>query len=75
MNDRDRKSELGELISDHQQSWGHEKGPLKGPALLMVADFNSIHKPPASISFAPIYHAHAVKVEPFKFSPVAYEWS
>jgi hypothetical protein len=27
----------------------------------------SIHKPPASIRFAPIKHAHAVTVEPFKF--------
>jgi hypothetical protein len=38
----------------------------------------SIHKPPASIRFAPIKHAFAVMVEPFKFSPaeqVAYELS
>jgi hypothetical protein len=38
----------------------------------------SIHKPPASIRFGPIKHAHAVTVEPFKFSPaepVAYELS
>jgi len=38
----------------------------------------SIHKPPASIRFAPITHALAVTVEPFKFSPakpVAYELS
>jgi len=38
----------------------------------------SIHKPPASIRFAPIKHALAVTVEPFKFSPaepVAYELS
>jgi len=38
----------------------------------------SIHKPPASIRFAPIKHAHAVTVEPFKFSPAepaAYELS
>jgi len=29
------------LISDHQQSWGYEEGPWKGPGppLLMVADF------------------------------------
>ena len=28
-------------ISDHQQSWGYEDGPLKGPgpALLVAADF------------------------------------
>jgi hypothetical protein len=40
--------------------------------------FISIHKPPASIRFAPIKHARAVTVEPFKFSPaepVAYELS
>jgi len=40
--------------------------------------FISIHKPPASIRFAPIKHALAVTVEPFKFSPaepVAYELS
>jgi len=39
----------------------------------------SIHKPPASIRFAPIKHALAVTVEPFKFSSrqggVAYELS
>jgi len=41
-------------------------------------NFISIHKPPASIRFAPIKHALAVTVEPFKFSPaepVAYELS
>jgi hypothetical protein len=41
-------------------------------------NFISIHKPPASIRFAPIKHALAVSVEPFKFSPaepVAYELS
>jgi hypothetical protein len=40
--------------------------------------FISIHKPPPSIRFAPIKHALAVTVEPFKFSPaepVAYELS
>jgi len=40
--------------------------------------FISIHKPPASITFAPIKHALAVTVEPCKFSPaepVAYELS
>jgi hypothetical protein len=31
--------------------------------------FISIHKPPASIRFAPIKHALAVTVEPLKFSP------
>jgi len=31
--------------------------------------FISIHKPPASIRFAPIKQALAVTVEPFKFSP------
>jgi hypothetical protein len=36
--------ELGKRdeISDHQQSWGHEEGPSKGPwrhALLVIADF------------------------------------
>jgi len=38
----------------------------------------SIYKPPASITFAPMKHALAVMVEPFKFSPaeaVAYELS
>jgi hypothetical protein len=41
-------------------------------------NFISIHKPPASIRFAPIKHTLAVTVEPFKFSPaepVAYELS
>jgi hypothetical protein len=40
--------------------------------------FISIHKPPASIIFAPIKHALAAAVQPFKFSPakpVAYELS
>jgi len=40
--------------------------------------FISIHKPPELIRFAPIKHALAVTVEPFKFSPaepVAYELS
>jgi hypothetical protein len=40
--------------------------------------FTSIHKPPATLKFAPMKHAHAVTVEPFQFSPakpVAYEWS
>ena len=65
-------------ISDHQRSWGYEDGPWKGPGppLLVAADL--IHKPPASIRFAPIKHALAVTVEPFKFSPaepVAYELS
>jgi hypothetical protein len=65
-------------ISDHQQNWGYEDGPWKGlePPLLVAADL--IHKPPASIRFAPITHALAVTVEPFKFSPaepVAYELS
>jgi len=31
--------------------------------------FISIHKPPASIRFAPTKHALALTVEPFKFSP------
>ena len=31
--------------------------------------FISIHKPPASNRFAPMEHALAVTVEPFKFSP------
>jgi len=38
----------------------------------------SIHKPPASIRFAPTTQALSVTVEPFKFSPaepVAYELS
>ena len=38
----------------------------------------SIHKSPASITFAPEKYALAVTVEPFKFSPVepvAYELS
>jgi hypothetical protein len=35
----------------------------------MKRKFISIHKPPASIRFAPIQHALAVTVEPFIFSP------
>jgi hypothetical protein len=41
--------------------------------------FISIHKPPASIRFAPLIHTRAVTVEPLKFSSrqagVAYELS
>jgi len=41
--------------------------------------FISIHKPPATVRFAPAKHALAVTVEPFKFSSrqggVAYELS
>jgi hypothetical protein len=33
--------------------------------------FISIHKPPASIRFAPIKHALTITVEPFKFSPAS----
>ena len=60
---------LSQVISDHQQSWGYEDGPWKGPrpSLLVAADL--IHKPPASIKFTPMKHALAVSVEPFKFSP------
>jgi hypothetical protein len=66
-------------INDHQQSWGYEDGPWKGPgpSLLVAADL--IHKSPASIRFAPIKYALAVTVEPFKFSSrqggVGYELS
>jgi hypothetical protein len=55
---------------------GDSSGMAPGPPLLVAADL--IHKPPASIRFAPIKHAHVVTVEPFKFSPaepVAYELS
>ena len=65
-------------ISDRQQSWGYEDGPWKGPGPPLLVAADSIHKPPASIRFAPIKHALAVTVEPFKFSPaepVAYELS
>jgi hypothetical protein len=51
-------------------------GKVPGPPLLGDADL--IHKPPASIRFAPIKHTLAVTVEPLKFSPaepVAYELS
>ena len=70
---------VDKLISDHQQSWGYEDGPWKGPELLLLVAADLIHKPPASIRFAPIKHALAVTVEPFKFSSrqggVAYELS
>ena len=68
-------------ISDHQRSWGYVDGPWKGPARHLCWTpliFISIRKPPASNRFAPIKHALAVTVEPFKFSPaspVAYELS
>jgi hypothetical protein len=26
------------IISEHQQSWGYEEGPLKGPGLLSAGD-------------------------------------
>jgi hypothetical protein len=65
-------------ISDHQQNWGYEEGPWKGPGPPSLVAADLIHKPPASIRFAPIKHTLAVTVEPFKFSPaspVAYELS
>ena len=36
-----RNTITSDQISDHQQSWGYEEGPWKGPGrpLLMVADF------------------------------------
>ena len=37
-------------------------------------NFISIHKPPVSIRFAPIKHALAITVEPFKFSPAGGLW-
>jgi hypothetical protein len=40
--------------------------------------FTSIHKPPASLKFAPIKNALTATVEPFQLSPAktgAYEWS
>jgi len=48
--------------------WGW---PLEGAGATSAGGrwFISIHKPPASIRFAPIKHALAVTVEPFKFSP------
>jgi len=69
-NEKKPKQRIPE-ISDHQQNWGYEDGPWKGPGppLLVAADL--IHKPPASIEFAPIKHALAVTVEPFKFSPAS----
>jgi hypothetical protein len=60
---------------------------IKGRAQLKTAEemaqvarttLPEIHKPPASITLAPIKHALAVTLEPFKFSPaepVAYELS
>jgi len=56
-------------ISDPPQSWRYEDGPWKGPGPPLLAAADLIHKPPASIRFAPITHALAVTVEPFKFSP------
>jgi hypothetical protein len=73
--------ELNVEISDHQQSWGYEEGPSKEPwrhTLLVIADFNSILKPPALFNFRSIGRDHPLTVEPFQFSPletVAYEGS
>ena len=57
---------------------GMRKAPGRSQALLVVADFNSIHKPPASFRYGSIIHDPPVAVGPFQFSPtepVAYEWS
>jgi len=65
-------------ISGHQQSWEYEDGPWKGPGPPPLVAADLIHKPPSSITCAPMNHALAVTVEPFKFSPaepVAYELS
>ena len=61
---------LNRSISDNQQSCGYEDGPSKGPGPRSAGGrgFISIHMPPATIGFAPMKHALAVAVEPFKFS-------
>ena len=56
------------------------KAPQRGlgHALPVVADFNSLHMPPASFSSRSMILDLAASVEPFKFSPaepVAYEGS
>jgi len=64
------------LVAGHLCWWPVTSAGGRSP-LLVAAD--SIHKPPASIRFAPIKHALAVTVELFKFSSrqggVAYELS
>ena len=40
----------------------------------MQKNFIPIHKLPASIRFAPVKHALAVTVEPFKFHPDRSGW-
>jgi hypothetical protein len=57
------------------------KTPGKGQshALLVIADFNSIHKPPVLFSFRSMSRNHPETVDPFQFSShqsgVAYEGS
>ena len=58
-------------ISDHQQSWGYEEGPPKEPcshALLVIADFNPIHKPSVLLSFRSMSQDLPATIEPFEFS-------
>ena len=61
------------------RAWGMRKAPQRGQALLVVADFNSIHKPPVLNRFISINHDLTETVEPFQFSSrrvgVAYERS
>jgi hypothetical protein len=66
------------LFASANLGGGWSAGAYQQIAKNMQKNFSSIHKPPASIRFAPIKHTLAVSVEPFKFSPaepVAYELS
>jgi hypothetical protein len=45
---------------------GHSKGP-GSHALLVIADFNSIHKTPGLFSFRSMSRAHPATAEPFQF--------
>ena len=60
------------LIIDHPHNWTYEENPSKEPqrhALLVIADFNSTHKPLGLFNFRSISRDHLVTVEPFQFSP------
>jgi len=60
-----------ELLLMNRKYLAYFSSRFKPPPLAPSLPYfkNGIHKPPASIRFAPIKHALAVTVEPFKFSP------
>jgi len=49
-------------------------GRGRGHTLLVIADFNSLDKPPTFLSFRSMSRDHPVTVEPFQFSDRKARW-